>query len=159
MTGPLPLLQEASSARAGLIQNLTLVQVAGSASAGFSSILTTDFKVRQGVAGASLATSFHTGFHGSMIPWLQSKVGLWIPAMGTSEFWSSVGICQPLFSPVSSLDREPLQWHLPLLYLDPTLLEQDSPLHLSCIVCKALSLLASQSKYSGALFWGSATLT
>ena len=71
--------------------------------------------------------------------------------MGTSEFWSSVGVCQPLFGPVSSLDPEPLQGHLPLLYLDPTLLEQDSPLHLSCIVCKALSLLASQSKYSWVL--------
>ena len=79
--------------------------------------------------------------------------------MGPGEFWSSVGICRPLFELVSSLDQEPLQWRLPLLDVDPTLLEWDSFLHLSCIVCKALSLLASRSRYSGSLFRGSATST
>ena len=62
--------------------------------------------------------------------------------MGPGEFWSSVGICQPLFEPVSSLDREPLQWRLLVLDVDPALLEWDSFLRFSCIVCKALSLLA-----------------
>ena len=159
MTRPLPLSQEASSAEAGLIQGLTLAQVASSAGTGFLSILTTDFKVWQGVTRASLAAGFHTGFHGSRISWLQSKVGLWILATGPGEFQSSMGICQPLFGLILTLDWELLQWKLLLLDLDPALLEQDSLLCLSCMVCKALSLLQSQSKYNGSLFQGSATST
>ena len=67
MTRPLPLLQEASSASAGLIQGLTLAQEAGSAGADFPGVLTTDFKVCWGIAGASLATGLHTCFLGSRI--------------------------------------------------------------------------------------------
>ena len=74
--------------------------------------------------------------------------------MEPSEFWSSVGVCQPFFEPVSSLDWEPLWCCLPLVDLKPVLLERDSLLHLSCMVCKASSLLASQSRYSRSLFQG-----
>ena len=159
MTRPLPLPQETSSAGAGLIQGLTLAQVADSAGAGFSSVLTTDFKVWQGIAGLSPAAGFHAGFWDSNISWLQFKVGLAILTTGPSEFRSSMGICQPLFGPILFLDRDPLWWHLPLLDHDSALLERDSILCLSWIVCKALSLLASRFKYSGSLFWGLVTST
>ena len=67
MTRPLPLPQEASSARVGLIQGLTLAQEAGYAGAGFPGVLTTDFKVCWGIARASLAAGLHTCFRGSRI--------------------------------------------------------------------------------------------
>ena len=48
-------------AGASLIQGLTLAHVVDSAGAGFSSVLTTDFKVWQGVVGPSPAAGFHAG--------------------------------------------------------------------------------------------------
>ena len=54
-------------------QGLALAPAAGSG-VGFPAVLTTDFTVCWGIAGASPAAGFHPGLWGSRIFWLQSKV-------------------------------------------------------------------------------------